>query len=179
MQQLRRRSSAALLLGLLLVAAAAGAARATPLFWQKQGDGGGSDQKKSGDAQWQFPTRWVPSAGLRLPTAEDFFGAPENVTPVPPNGYRGTYRHVTCLTDAIVRPANTEELADAVRSLGARARAEGRPLKMRAARDGFATMPSFPCAAAPEGRGGGKCGEPAPLVAALLLNKVCGPFGRF
>lgn len=96
---------------------------------------------------------------------------------------------MTCATDVLVRPNSTAELAAAAADLAARAAAEGRPLKMRASRDGFGSMPSFPCAAMPEdpagkaGAGGGA--GPAPLVAGLLLDKasggarLCASTGRF
>lgn len=57
--------------------------------------------------------------------------------------------HVTCPSDELVVPEDTAQLAAAIKSLRARAAAEGRPLKMRPARRGFATMASFACGPQP------------------------------
>lgn len=57
--------------------------------------------------------------------------------------------HVTCETDALIRPNTTEELAAAIAAVNKRAGTEGRTLKMRATRDGFASMASFPCSYQP------------------------------
>lgn len=57
--------------------------------------------------------------------------------------------HVTCAADVLIAPASTAELSSAIKSVRARAESEGRPLKMRPARNGFATMSSFACAAQP------------------------------
>lgn len=57
--------------------------------------------------------------------------------------------HVTCAADMLVSPDNTAELAAAIKDARARAQQQGRPLKMRPARRGFATMASFACAHQP------------------------------
>lgn len=57
--------------------------------------------------------------------------------------------HVTCAADVLIAPDSTAELASAIKNVRARAESEGRPLKMRPARNGFATMSSFACAAQP------------------------------
>jgi len=57
----------------------------------------------------------------------------------------------------------------------ARAESEGRPLKMRATRDAFATMQSFACsrqATDPDAATFGSVDGKAPLVVGLLLNKM-------
>ncbi len=90
----------------------------------------------------------------------------------PPNPTQG---HATCKTEQLVRPTSTAELSDAVKNLVARAAAEGRPLKLRATRDSFASMPSFPCTSQPSDPAGASYGSAngrAPLVAALLLQNM-------
>jgi hypothetical protein len=72
----------------------------------------------------------------------------------------------------LVRPSSTEELASAVTSLVARAASEGRPLKMRATRDGFASIPSFPCATQPSDPNPFAAYPKPPLVAGLLLQNM-------
>jgi hypothetical protein len=72
----------------------------------------------------------------------------------------------------LLRPTSTQELADGVKALAARAAAEGRGLKLRPARDWFGTMNAFPCTHLPEDPSpepagpGGK----APLLAGILMN---------
>lgn len=85
--------------------------------------------------------------------------------------------HTICTVDAIVRPNTTAELAAAVASLRARAVREGRTLKMRPARNGFASMAAFPC---PEQRvdTNQTSSERALLTAALLLEGLNKARGR-
>lgn len=70
-----------------------------------------------------------------------------------------------------MRPASTAELADAVKSLAARAQKEGRPLKMRTAHDKFATMQSFPCVTQPADPAGTKADGNA-LRVGILMDKM-------
>lgn len=177
---MRRACLLATVVVVVLVVGAAAPCAAAAAAAAEVGGAKSSHSNNNLSSLWRWPSflpsfSLIPRAGARLPTVEDLFGAPEPAAPSVPNSYRGTYGHVTCRSDVLVRPSDTAELASAVKSLVARAAAEGRPLKIRPARDGFASMPSFPCAAAPEGRPGAYgvgAGSPAPLVAALLLNKV-------
>lgn len=57
--------------------------------------------------------------------------------------------HVTCPTDMLVVPESTEQLASAIKDVRAKAQQQGKPLRMRPARRGFATMSSFACAPQP------------------------------
>lgn len=100
---------------------------------------------------------------------------PEYVPPpLPQNAYRGTYGHTTCDTDTeLVIPTSTQELSDAVKALAKRAASEGRPLKVRATRQGFATIPSFTCSEQPSDPANGKPeGPKAPLKAGVMLNNM-------
>lgn len=45
----------------------------------------------------------------------------------------------------LIAPESTAELSAAIKDVRRRAEAEGRPLRMRPARNGFATMSSFAC----------------------------------
>lgn len=72
----------------------------------------------------------------------------------------------------MVRPSSTAELAEAVRSLNAQAASQGRPLKIRATRDQFATMQSFPCSRMPTLPEAARGTAENPFVAGVLLNKM-------
>jgi FAD/FMN-containing dehydrogenase len=61
----------------------------------------------------------------------------------PPKGY------TTCVTDELISPRSTEELAAAVKRAAATAAAQARRLKIRAARQGCASSQSFTCAVQP------------------------------
>jgi hypothetical protein len=65
----------------------------------------------------------------------------------------------------MIAPESTAELSQAIKNVRARAESEGRPLKMRPARNGFATMASFACAHQPTLTTAFKVQDKTPLVA--------------
>lgn len=97
----------------------------------------------------------VPHQGVnQLPAGGPQFSIPWNgkwyePAPLPDNHYRGAYEHVTCAADVLISPDSTAELAAGIKNARARAERDDRPLKMRPARRGFATMASFACAHQP------------------------------
>ncbi|WIA15659.1 hypothetical protein OEZ85_002285 [Tetradesmus obliquus] len=105
---------------------------------------------------------------FKNPYAEPWYQEP----PLPKNYYRGAYEHVTCPSDELVVPEDTAQLAAAIKSLRARAAAEGRPLKMRPARRGFATMASFACGPQPTLVNPFLVDGKKPMVVGLMLEKM-------
>lgn len=128
----------------------------------------------SANVVYNAPLPTLPAGAPRFP--EGFpgvmFGAPYTPAPLPANGYRGLYEHTTCTSDELIRPSTTAELADAIKAVAARAKKEGRALKMRTAHDAFATMQSFPCAIQPSDPQAAQKLEKGPLVVGILMDKM-------
>lgn len=83
----------------------------------------------------------------------------------------------TCASDMLIVPESTEQLAAAIKDVRAKAAAQGRPLKMRATRPGFATMHSMPCVAQPSSLSPFLVRDQKPLVVGILMNKMVGVLG--
>jgi len=78
----------------------------------------------------------------------------------------------TCTTDMLIRPDATAELSAAVKDVRTKAAAQGKPLKMRSARPGFASMSSFPCASQPSNTHPFLVNGQQPLVVGIMMDKM-------
>lgn len=91
---------------------------------------------------------------------------------LPDNAYRGVYGWTTCSSDMLIRPESTEQLSSAIKDLRAKAAAQGRPLKMRATRPGFATMHSMPCSAQPSSTSPFLVRGQQPMVVGIMMDRM-------
>lgn len=83
----------------------------------------------------------------------------------------------TCSSDMLIRPESTDQLASAMKDLRSKAAAQGRPLKMRATRPGFATMHSMPCSAQPSNPNPFLVRGKQPLVVGIMMDKMIKTLG--
>jgi FAD/FMN-containing dehydrogenase len=72
----------------------------------------------------------------------------------------------------LIRPGSTAELSAAIKDIRAKAAAQGRPLKMRATRPGFATMHSMPCASQPSNPSPFLVKGKTPMVVGIMTDKM-------